>query len=147
MTASQEGTPMFPGFLEVAHDEETCRGLEIRDVMARIGDKWSLCVVGALYGGPMRFNQIKRRIAGISQRMLTLTLRSLERDGLVERTVYPTNPPSVEYALTPMGQTLLGPVLALAQWTQHHLPEIQQARHHFDSGASEGTSLVSEQTR
>jgi len=135
MAAGQEGTPMFPGFLDFAHDDQaTCQGLELREVMARVGDKWSLCVVGALYGGPLRFNRLKRQIAGISQRMLTLTLRGLERDGVVTRTVYPTNPPSVEYALTQTGQTLLGPVLALAEWAQSHLPEIQRARQAFDGG-------------
>jgi len=139
MQGEQEGTPMFPGFLEFAHDNQaTCQGLELREVMARVGDKWSLCVVGALYGGPQRFNRLKRQIAGISQRMLTLTLRGLERDGLVARTVYPTTPPSVEYALTQTGQTLLGPVLALAEWAQGHLPEIQRARQDFD-GAGQTT--------
>lgn len=133
MGKAQEGTPMFPGFLELLHDEGACRGLQLRDVLARVGDKWSLCVVGALYGGPVRFNELRRRIAGISQRMLTLTLRGLERDGLVTRTVYPTNPPSVDYALTELGRTLLEPVLALAQWSYTHLPDIDRARQTFDA--------------
>jgi DNA-binding HxlR family transcriptional regulator len=85
-----------------------------------------------LGNGPRRFSELRRMIEGISQRMLTLTLRGLERDGLVTRTIYPTIPPRVEYALTPLGQTLLVPVQALAHWAQEHRPEIQQARDTFD---------------
>ena len=109
-----------------------CRKMEVKDVLARVGDKWSLCVVGALYEGPSRFNELKRRIGGVSQRMLTLTLRGLERDGLVTRTVYPTNPPSVAYGLTDMGRTLVEPVLALVQWAEAHLGDIQRARSSFE---------------
>jgi len=137
---------MFPDFLELLkdtdHDHGACQGMQLRDVLARVGDKWSLCVVGALYGGPVRFNLLKRYITGISQRMLTLTLRGLERDGLVSRTVYPSNPPSVEYALTELGRTLLEPVLALAVWSKTHLSDIEQARARYDQQAAQGADEV-----
>ena len=110
----------------------------VREILDRVGDKWSLYIVGQLREGPHRFNKLKRSVKGISQRMLTLTLRSLERDGLVTRTVYPTNPPQVEYALTPLGRTLLEPVVALLTWAEQHRQETQRARQRFDGaqGAS-----------
>jgi DNA-binding HxlR family transcriptional regulator len=95
----------------ITHDTGDCRA--VADVLARVGDKWTVYVVGHLRGGPMRFNEIRRAIGGISQRMLTLTLRGLERDGLVTRTVYPTIPPRVDYELTELGRTLIEP---LAPW-------------------------------
>ncbi|WP_161881526.1 winged helix-turn-helix transcriptional regulator [Deinococcus alpinitundrae] len=113
--------------------------LEVREVLSRVGDKWSLCVVGNLYSGSVRFNELKRRIPGVSQRMLTLTLRGLERDGLVKRTVYPTNPPSVEYALTEMGRTLIEPVRALINWSEANVSQIEGARQRFDSQEGVGT--------
>lgn len=103
-----------------------------REVLNRVGDKWSVYVVGSLSDGPLRFNELKRRIEGISQRMLTLTLKSLERDGLVTRTVFPTVPARVDYELTRLGRTLLEPVLALAKWSEKHRPEIQAARVKYD---------------
>jgi DNA-binding HxlR family transcriptional regulator len=106
--------------------------LAAREVLNRVGDKWSVLIVGLLGSGPQRFSELKRSIEGISQRMLTLTLRGLERDGLVTRTVTPTIPPRVDYALTPTGQTLLEPVLALATWADRHRGEIQAARDRFD---------------
>jgi DNA-binding HxlR family transcriptional regulator len=106
--------------------------IAVRDVLNRVGDKWSVFVVGLLGSGPKRFNEIKRTIEGISQRMLTLTLRGLERDGLVTRTVFPTVPPRVDYELTPLGRTLLEPVMALAAWANAHRPEIQDARRQYD---------------
>src|SRR5213076_1504334 len=108
---------------------DDCRALG--DVLSRIGDKWTVFVVGLLSKGPMRFNEIRRTIGGILQRMLTLTLRGLERDGMVTRTVYPTIPPRVEYALTPLGRTLLKPVAALAQWADENRVEIQASRDRF----------------
>jgi DNA-binding HxlR family transcriptional regulator len=112
---------------------EYCRAA--RDVLNRVGDKWSLFVVGFLKDGPRRFNEIKRTIEGISQRMLTITLRGLEREGLVTRTVTPTTPPRVDYALTELGRTLLDPVLALTNWAHDHHAEIEKARARFDKGA------------
>jgi len=91
-------------------------------------------VVGALHQGPMRYNQIRRAVEGISQRMLTLTLKGLEEDGLVNRTMYPTIPPRVDYELTDLGRTLLEPVLAISQWAERHREEIQASRLRFDLG-------------
>src|SRR5579862_9675331 len=107
-----------------------CRA--IGDVLARVGDKWSVLVVARLGDGPVRFNELRRAIGGISQRMLTLTLRGLERDGLVTRTVFPTIPPRVDYALTPLGRDLLVPVSALGAWAIRNQPKIARAREQFD---------------
>lgn len=104
----------------------------VRRVVDRIGDKWSLYLIGTLKDGPMRFNEIARSIEGISQRMLTLTLRGLERDGLVARTVYDTKPPSVEYVLTDLGRTLLEPVNGLVLWAQKNTQQIMHAQEKFD---------------
>jgi DNA-binding HxlR family transcriptional regulator len=105
----------------------------VSGVLSRIGDKWSVLIVMLLAGGPKRFNQLRRTIGGISQRMLTLTLRGLERDGLVTRTVFPTIPPRVDYELTPLGHSLRGPVQALGAWAFEHTPTIAKAREDFDS--------------
>ena len=112
---------------------------EIRQILDRVGDKWSLYIVGALRDGPTRFNEVKRDVDGISQRMLTLTLRGLERDGLVTRTVLATVPVRVEYALTALGSTMLAPVTALAAWAQASRSSIRNAREAFDRAqASDG---------
>lgn len=102
-----------------------------REILSLVGDKWSVMVIVNLGEGTMRFSDLKRAIEGISQRMLTLTLRGLERDGLVTRTVYPTIPPRVDYELTRLGRTLLEPVTELAIWAQRHRPEVQRAREAF----------------
>jgi DNA-binding HxlR family transcriptional regulator len=107
-----------------------CRA--VSDVLARVGDKWSVLVVTRLGEGPRRFNELRRSIGGISQRMLTLTLRGLERDGLVTRTVFPTIPPRVDYALTPLGRDLLDPVSALGALAIRNQPKIARARERFD---------------
>ncbi len=107
-----------------------CRA--VSDVLARVGDKWSVLVVSRLGEGPMRFNELRRSIGGISQRMLTLTLRGLERDGLLTRTAFPTIPPRVDYALTPLGRDLLNPVSALGAWAIRNQPKIARAREQFD---------------
>jgi DNA-binding HxlR family transcriptional regulator len=117
--------------LPLTHANEDCRS--VASVLARVGDKWSVFVIMLLIDGPQRFNELKRRIGGISQRMLTLTLRGLERDGLVTRTVFPTIPPRVDYELTDLGRGLAKPVLALGQWAFAHLPEIEGARTRFDA--------------
>jgi DNA-binding HxlR family transcriptional regulator len=106
-----------------------------REVLERVGDKWSLLVIGLLGEGPQRFAELRRSVDGISQRMLTVTLRGLERDGLVTRTVRPTVPPRVDYALTPMGRTLLNTVRNLLEWADEHLPEIDAARAAYDRRA------------
>jgi DNA-binding HxlR family transcriptional regulator len=117
------------------HLPADCRA--ISDVLARIGDKWSVLVVSRLGAGAMRFNELRRAIGGISQRMLTLTLRGLERDGLITRTVFPTIPPRVDYALTPLGHDLLDPVSALGAWAIRNQAKIARARERFDGSAKE----------
>jgi DNA-binding HxlR family transcriptional regulator len=111
-----------------------CRA--VSDVLARVGDKWSVLVVTLLGKGPRRFNELRRAIGGISQRMLTLTLRGLERDGLVTRTVLPTVPPRVDYDLTPLGRDLLVPVSALGEWAIRNQPKIARAREAFDGNCA-----------
>ncbi|MCC7111791.1 MAG: helix-turn-helix transcriptional regulator [Deltaproteobacteria bacterium] len=108
----------------------------VREVLDRVGDKWSVLVIGQLGSGPKRFSALKRSIAGISQRMLTLTLRGLERDGLVTRTVFATVPPRVDYALTPLGKTLFVPLGALARWADASRTAIQDARARYDAGVA-----------
>lgn len=105
-------------------------------VLSRIGDKWTVLVVMLLREGPRRFSELKRQVGGISQRMLTATLRGLERDGFVTRTVYPTTPPSVEYELTLLGHSLRAPVEALGDWAVAHLDIIDGARRKFDDRAT-----------
>ncbi|MEK9282489.1 helix-turn-helix transcriptional regulator [Bradyrhizobium sp. ISRA442] len=107
-----------------------CRG--VASVLSRVGDKWSVFVIMMLSDGPRRFNELKRMINGISQRMLTLTLRGLERDGLVTRTIFPTIPPRVDYELTDLGRGLSQPVEALGKWAMEHLAQIEAARTRFD---------------
>src|SRR5215470_7236534 len=119
----QERTSMLPGNLHVPED---CRA--VSDVLDRVGDKWSVLVVVMLGNGPRRFNELRRSIASISQRMLTLTLRGLERDGLVTRTVFPTIPPRVDYELTKLGRSLLLPVGALGDWARENHAKIVEAR-------------------
>lgn len=126
---------------ELAHrDPEDCR--MVSETLARIGDKWTVLIVELLCvgRGPMRFNEIRRTIHGISQRMLTLTLRSLERDGLVTRTVHPTVPPRVEYALTELGRTLRTPLVAVAEWARANRSAIDKARKEFDTTSTASPS-------
>jgi DNA-binding HxlR family transcriptional regulator len=112
---------------------ESCK--MVGEILGRIGDKWSVLVVMSLRDGPRRFSEIRRAIPGVSQRMLTLTLRGLERDGLVSRKVTPTIPPRVDYELTALGRSLQSPVIALGQWAMDNLPDIQAARSVFDATA------------
>ncbi len=114
------------------HSGSECQ--KIGQVLARIGDKWTVIVISELGDGPVRFNELQRRIQGVSPRMLTLTLRNLERDGLVSRTVTPSIPPRVDYDLTDLGRSMLGPVQALGAWAQAHLEEMDAARIRFDTG-------------
>ncbi len=115
------------------HDTGDCRA--VSGVLSRIGDKWSVLIVSRLGARAMRFSELKRDIGGISQRMLTLTLRGLERDGLVTRTVFMTIPPRVDYALTALGRSLLVPVSALAAWALTNIGRIENAREKFDAAA------------
>ena len=139
MKKSQEGTDPIPGNLRVPagglHVPEDCRA--VSEVLSRVGDKWTVLVVSTLGDGPKRFNELRRALGSISQRMLTLTVRALERDGLVTRTVFPTNPPRVDYELTGLGRSLLEPVSALGTWARHNRPAIQQSRERFDASAGE----------
>jgi DNA-binding HxlR family transcriptional regulator len=137
MTAenTQEGTALAPSSSHVPeasslHVPEDCRA--VSEVLSRVGDKWTVLVVSTLGDGPKRFNELRRALGSISQRMLTLTLRALERDGLVTRTVFPTVPPRVDYELTDLGRSLLEPVSGLGLWARTHRPHIQEARKRFD---------------
>ena len=114
----------------------------IRDTIARFGDKWSILVIGLLQDGPQRFGDLHRRVDGISHRMLSQTLRSLERDGLVSRTSYPEVPPRVEYAATELGRSLSGPIVALVNWAADNHLAIFKARTAFDA-AAEAVSATS----
>ena len=127
---AQEGTKGIPGTLHVPED---CRA--VSEVLSRVGDKWTILVVSELGNGPKRFNEIRRALGSISQRMLTLTLRGLERDGLVTRTVFPTVPPRVDYELTKLGRSLLEPVSGIGLWARQNRERIQEARRRFDAAA------------
>lgn len=120
--------------LKLSLESAGCRN--VSPVLNRVGDKWSVLIVMILATGPHRFNELKRQIDGISQRMLTLTLRGLERDGLVSRSVEPTIPPKVTYALTELGHSLKEPVEALGQWAIQHIGCIRAAQHRFDAKAA-----------
>jgi len=119
-------------FVEPLSSQGDC---PLRDILDRVGDKWSVLTVIMLKDGTLRFSALRRRIDGISQRMMTQTLRQLERDGLVSRTVYPAVPVRVEYALTSLGQTLIEPLLALATWAAAYRSAILQAREAFDAAS------------
>mgnify|MGYP000591911567 CR=1 FL=1 len=118
---------MKPGHI---YHTEDCRA--VSEVLSRVGDKWTVLVVQYLGSGPMRFSELKRSIGGISQKMLTTTLRGLERDGFVTRTVFPTIPPRVDYELTELGHELLTPVSALGEWARRNIIRIREARERFD---------------
>ncbi|MFD6178046.1 MULTISPECIES: winged helix-turn-helix transcriptional regulator [unclassified Isoptericola] len=127
MTTTAQGRPVLSGS---CHADATTS--EVRAVLDRVGDKWSTLVLGTLASGPRRFTELLHGIDGISQRMLTLTLRQLERDGLVSRTVHAVVPPRVDYALTDLGQTLLPPVIALVEWAFAHTDAIRGHRERYD---------------
>lgn len=124
-----------PALPAINHEGRDCRA--VASVLARIGDKWSVLVIMLLGDGPRRFNELKRMIGGISQRMLTLTLRGLERDGLVKRTIFPTIPPRVDYELTDLGRGLSGKVSKLGEWATHHVDDINAARIVFDGRSAQ----------
>jgi DNA-binding HxlR family transcriptional regulator len=137
MTASdtQEGTSVVPAHTHVTEGTGHALGdncQDVSEILARVGDKWSVLIVMTLGDGPRRFNELKRLVGGISQRMLTLTLRGLERDGLVTRTIFPTIPPRVDYELTDLGRSLRQPVAALGLWAIENKATIRRARHAFD---------------
>ncbi|MFF8774165.1 winged helix-turn-helix transcriptional regulator [Kitasatospora sp. NPDC015120] len=135
----EEGTVKSPTHCTVTEDDydvlqwDTREDCEVRQILDRIADKWSLLVIALLDRGSLRFTELRREIDGVSQRMLTVTLRQLERDGLVERTVHPVVPPRVDYALTPLGRTLHETVRSLVTWTETHQREIAAARASYDA--------------
>ena len=112
------------------HRPEDCRA--VSEILQRVGDKWTVLVVGKLGDGPMRFNELRQAVGGISQKMLTTTLRGLERDGFVTRTIFPTIPPRVDYELTDLGRELLVPVFALGEWARQNTARVNEARRRFD---------------
>jgi len=136
---AQERTQVIPGNLHVPED---CRA--VSEVLDRVGDKWSVLVVATLGDGPMRFNELRRAIASVSQRMLTLTLRGLERDGLVTRTIFPTIPPRVDYELTELGRSLLKPVDALGTWARQNREKIRKARMVYDIARARQKSEIAD---
>jgi DNA-binding HxlR family transcriptional regulator len=128
---------MFPSNSEVTslprtdlNEHSDC--IVVREILDRVGDKWSVLVIALLGAQGQRFSELRRAIDGISQRMLTLTLRQLERDGLVGRTVHATVPPRVDYMLTPLGESVLEPIMALMQWAQEHGTDIAEARRRYE---------------
>jgi DNA-binding HxlR family transcriptional regulator len=138
MDRLQDGTILSSGHMDVpasepvrAPEHRVCR--DVAPVLNRVGDKWSMLIVMILADGPKRFSELKRAIDGISQRMLTLSLRGLERDGLVNRTVTPTIPPRVDYELTELGRSLREPVKALGDWAFAHIACIRAAQARFDA--------------
>jgi DNA-binding HxlR family transcriptional regulator len=139
----EEGTSQKPGYCGSTHDDpdpfqwDTREDCEVRQILDRVADKWSLLVIALLEQRSMRFTELRRAIDGVSQRMLTVTLRQLERDGLVLRTVHPVAPPRVDYELTPLGATLHETIRALVTWTEAHQNEIAAARTAYDARAQE----------
>ncbi|MGO9673904.1 MAG: winged helix-turn-helix transcriptional regulator [Methylocella sp.] len=126
--------------MEQGHTHVPSVCAKVAPILSRIGDKWSILVVTILGDGPMRFNELRRRIGGISQRMLTLTLRGLERDGYLTRTVFPSIPPRVDYELTALGHSLLIPVRALGLWAVQNAASIEGAQRRFDQAAGKDAS-------
>ncbi|TDC49837.1 transcriptional regulator [Jiangella ureilytica] len=143
----EEGTSKSPGHTPVT-DPAYCQkwdpreDCEVRQILDRVADKWSLLVIALLDLRSLRFTELRREIDGISQRMLTVTLRQLERDGLVRRTVHPVVPPRVDYELTPLGATLHDTIEALVTWTEEHRQEIAAARDEYDRRAARTDELV-----
>lgn len=144
----EEGTSKSPGdrcctegdYGVLQWDER--QGCEVRQILNRIADKWSLLVIALLEKRKLRFTELKKSITGISQRMLTTTLRQLERDGIVARKVFPVVPPRVEYELTPLGATLHETIQALVSWTERNQQAIAHARERYDARAREGDATA-----
>lgn len=136
MTAVRELTERVEDWRDRELDPARC---PVRDVLDRIGDKWSTLIIITLAEGPRRFNALRRAVPDISQRMLTQTLRDLERDGLVTRHVFPTKPPSVEYRLSALGKSLLDPLAGLVSWAEGNHADIRSARAGYDAHESANT--------
>ena len=144
----EDGTSKSPTHCASTEDDDvvqwdTREDCEVRQILDRIADKWSLLVIALLAQETMRFTELQRRIDGVSQRMLTVTLRHLERDGLVHRTVHPVVPPRVEYTLTPLGASLRETIQALVVWTETHQNDIASARAAYDDRRRDEAALTS----
>lgn len=126
-----------------AHQWDFREDCEVRQILDRIADKWSLLTLALLADGPLRFTELRRRIDGVSQRMLAVTLRHLERDGLITRTVFPVVPPRVDYALTPLGESLGSTVQAFVEWTERNQETISAARDEYDRSRPPEETLLS----
>ncbi|MFF0578215.1 winged helix-turn-helix transcriptional regulator [Streptosporangium saharense] len=142
----EDGTSKEPSYCTGTDDDQARQwdvreDCEVRHILDRVADKWSLLVIALLDRRTMRFSELRRTIDGVSQRMLTVTLRQLERDGLVKRTVYPTVPPRVDYELTSLGISLHEVINSLVIWTEGHQQEISTARSEYDRRAAEETQL------
>lgn len=145
----EDGTSTSPGYVcdtdldpHSPYQWDSRNDCEVRQILDRIAGKWSLLAIALLDDGPRRFSELQRMIDGISQRMLSVTLRQLERDGLVTRTVYPVVPPRVDYELTKLGTSLLDTTRALVAWTEQHQDEIAAARATFDARTDEVASAT-----
>lgn len=132
-TAGRPSAPPCVGETAAGNGEEPGTACAVRDILHRVGDKWAIFVVDRLGHGTRRFTELHRGIDGITPRMLTVTLRGLERDGIVARTIYPVIPPRVEYELTPLGKTLLATIEQLVTWAVEHRPEIETAQGAYDT--------------
>jgi DNA-binding HxlR family transcriptional regulator len=148
----EDGTSKAPGYCTGTEDDEARQwdvraDCDVRHILDRVADKWSLLVIALLERRTMRFTELRRAVDGVSQRMLTVTLRQLERDGLVRRTVYPVVPPRVEYELTALGVSLHEVIKSLVIWTEEHQQEISDARSVYDERAEEQEREVQAVTR
>ncbi len=142
MPSSPESAPPMGALLEVWRDVDfDAAACPVRNVLDRVGDKWTMLALVALAAQPRRFSELHRAIPDISKRMLTQTLRDLERDGLVDREVFPTKPPMVRYSLSPLGLSVLNPLAALVGWAEANYAGIRQARTRFDAAAAEGSAF------
>lgn len=135
MDPAHEFVARFGQWRQQAPAELDPHDCPIRSILDRVGDKWTVLIIMTLAGRARRFSELHRDVPDISKRMLTQTLRDLERDGLVIRTVFPTKPPSVEYALSPMGVSVLAPLGGLMEWAAAHQPRIHESRRQFDAAA------------
>ena len=137
MSAIHQTSPSAPGCRQAGLKSAVLSAADCpsRLLLDQIADKWSVLILTALCSGPLRFNAIKRRLEGITQKVLTQSLRRLERNGIVARRVIPGSPVAVEYRITPLGRTLDQPFQALHAWTLHHLPDVELARQEFDMRA------------
>ena len=144
---AQDGAIRIPGMLEVTDSMlANAAACPIRNVLDKVGNKWSLLVMLSLQGRRRRFMEVKRSIGDITQRVLTQTLRNLERDGYVARKVYPTSPPAVEYWLTPLGESLLKPMAKLVEWANAHFQEVMESRRRLDAASAPDKKAGSQAT-